>query len=114
MFKFPFAKNESDPNENHSFISDKSTLDRLKENDLLAFNAVAESEFCSFVCSYLDEFQNVTQHEIIQEASFELNISPVTAKRYLLKHTARRANFAIVNKFLVCKVHNHQTQKKPS
>lgn len=107
MFKFPFRQDESDQDETHSFISDKATLDRLKENDLLAFNAVAESEFISFVCSYLDDYENVTQHEIIQETSFELNISPVTAKRYLLKHTARRANFAIINKFLVCKAHKH-------
>ena len=111
MFKFPFSQGDDDPKENHSFISDKPTLDRLKENDMIAFNAVAESEFISFVCSYLDEYENVTQHEIIQESSFELNISPVTAKRYLLKHTARRTTFAIINKFLVCKVHNHDRKK---
>jgi hypothetical protein len=103
MFKNPFKTSENSNSKSDTFYSDKATLDRLKENDLLAFNAVAESEFCSFVCSYLSEYENVTQNEIIQEASFELNISPVTAKRYLLKHTARRASFAIINKFLFCK-----------
>lgn len=93
------------------YQSDKQTLDKLKENDVLAFNSVAEAEFCEFLCILLDEVKGkLTVNEAVQEASFELNISPVTAKRYLIKHTARRAQFAIINKFVKCKLHEHGTR----
>ena len=37
---------------------------------------------------------------IIAETSFDLDISPATAKRYLLKHSARKAEFVVHEKLV--------------
>jgi hypothetical protein len=37
---------------------------------------------------------------IIAETSFDLDISPATAKRYLLKHSARKAEFLVQEKLV--------------
>lgn len=85
----------------------RELLDNLKENDLLAFNSEAERMFCEIVCCLLDESPNVTQSIVLQETSFDLNISPVTARRYFIKYTASRAMFEVKNKRVVCKIHLH-------
>lgn len=102
------AKRVVEHAEPENLAPDTETLNKLKADDLLAFNSEAERMFCDFVCSLLDDAPRWTQSEVIQEASFELNISPVTAKRYLTKHTARRARFEIVNKLVRCKAHVHE------
>lgn len=96
------------PREKFAPGANREQLDNLKDNDLVSFNSAAELQFCDFICAYLEEYQQATQFEIIQESSFELNISPITAKRYLIKHTARRARFMIVKKSVFCKEHKHE------
>lgn len=90
------------------FNPDTETLQKLKPEDLISFNSEAERQFVEFVCSLVSEFDKLTQRDVIQETSFELNISPVTAKRYLMKHTARRAQLQIVNSFVRCKCDLHR------
>lgn len=95
------------PRQNFKYNSDRETLNKLKDEDLIAFNSVAESEFADALCALLDENKKVTAREAVNETAFELDLSPVTTKRYLSKHTTRNAQFSIVNKFVVCKIHNH-------
>lgn len=102
------APSSPSPRQNFSYQSDRETLNKLKDEDLIAFNSVAESEFADALCALLDEHRKVTAREAVNETAFELDLSPVTTKRYLSKHTARNAQFAIVNKFVVCKIHNHE------
>lgn len=106
-----FSNEEDSPTQtrqNFSYQSDRETLNKLKDEDLIAFNSVAESEFADALCALLDENKKVTAREAVNETAFELDLSPVTTKRYLSKHTTRNAQFAIVNKFVVCKIHNHE------
>lgn len=72
-----------------------NTLAGLKSADAVAFNSAAEELFCVLVLELLDEGLLLTPATVYQECAFELNISIATAKRYLTKHTARRAMFGI-------------------
>lgn len=71
----------------------------LKELDIVAFNTKAE-EFFVF---WLSEAVAATHGEgraigwVLANAAFELDVSTETAKRYLAKHTAERAEFTILN-----------------
>ncbi len=67
-----------------------------KQLDAVSFNAGAEVRFCALLCALLAD-GDVTVREAIIEASYELDISPETAKRYLMKHSARRAQFSIAD-----------------
>ncbi len=96
------------PRRNFQYNSDRETLNKLKDEDLIAFNSVAEKEFAEALCSLLDECEKVTAREAVNETAFALDLSPVTTKRYLSKHTTRQAQFEIVNKFVRCKIHNHE------
>lgn len=72
-------------------------LSTLKALDLTEFNTRAEAEFVNLVAEFVQECgsQPPRVREVLAEAAFELNISIETAKRYLLKHSARRAEFAV-------------------
>ena len=71
-------------------------LNTLKAIDLTEFNSRAEQAFVELVAAFVQECSQPPRvREVLAEAAFELNISIETAKRYLLKHSARRAEFAI-------------------
>ncbi len=71
-------------------------LNTLKALDLTEFNSRAEQEFVKLVSEFVMECgSNPSVGEVLAEAAFELNISVETAKRYLLKHSARRAEFVV-------------------
>jgi hypothetical protein len=74
-------------------------LNTLKSLDLTEFNSRAEQEFVNLVSEFVREREDNLPRvrEVLAEAAFELNISIETAKRYLLKHTARRAEFIVVD-----------------
>lgn len=72
-------------------------LSTLKAIDLLEFNGRAEQEFVKITKEYIEQEGAQSIRSILAETAFELNISIETAKRYLLKHTARRAEFVITN-----------------
>jgi hypothetical protein len=65
--------------------------------DLVEFNGRCEKEFVQLVADFIREEGEQTPKAIYSEAAFELNISIETAKRYLLKHTARRAEFKVTD-----------------
>lgn len=73
--------------------SDRAELAELKRTDLNAFNTTAEAVFVNLICKFIAEEGALTVRDVMSEASYELDISPETAKRYLFKHTARRAHF---------------------
>jgi hypothetical protein len=86
-------------------------LNRLKSDDILLFNSSAEEYFLEIVCECLDEFSGkLTQSESIAESAYRLNVSVVTTKRYLLKHSTKRARFEVIRGFVVCKIHFHPRQ----
>jgi hypothetical protein len=73
-------------------------LASLKQIDIIAFSQAAEDGFIRLVWQLCKETSGqVAAREVYSEAAYELGISVETAKRYLLKHTARRALFAWVN-----------------
>lgn len=73
--------------------SERAELAELKRTDLNAFNTAAEGAFVSLICKFIAEEGPRTVRQVMSEASYELDVSPETAKRYLFKHTARRAHF---------------------
>lgn len=68
---------------------------RLKAFDIVSFNRNAERSFCNRLYQMLTLTPELSLHTVVQELSFDLDISPETAKRYLYKHTASRARFAL-------------------
>lgn len=86
--------------------SERAELAQLKRTDLNAFNATAEGAFVSLICRFIMEEGPRTVRDVMSEASYELDISPETAKRYLFKHTARRAHFEFTNEGKVTCEHN--------
>lgn len=72
-------------------------LRTLKSADLVAFNELADEYFVHLVREILDEAPTgkVKTTEIQRECSYEIGISTETVKRYLLQHTARRAEFRV-------------------
>lgn len=78
-------------------ISDveKRELRNLKEFDKTAFNGLAEERFLEVVHELIRaEGGEVSRNLILRECAFELDVSTETIKRYLLKHTARKASLA--------------------
>jgi hypothetical protein len=74
---------------------ERENLDTLKSLDLVEFNGRAEQAFIKLIREYISQVGELSPRQVYSEASYELNISIETAKRYLLKHTARRAEFVI-------------------
>lgn len=79
---------------------DKGQLNRLKNLDVISFNANAEKFFVELTKKFIVEEGPQSVGAIVAEGAFELDISIETAKRYLLKHTARRAEFKISDKMV--------------
>ena len=67
----------------------------LKALDPIGFNIGAEGAFLALAAALIAEGA-VTVPELLQEAAFELDISIATARRYLIKHTARHASLVII------------------
>lgn len=72
----------------------------LKQSDIVAFNCDAEHKFVLLIAKMLQEDGSLSYREAIIEAAFELDVSPATSKRYLDKHSARRAEFSITDGFV--------------
>ena len=67
----------------------------LKTLDAVGFNAGAEEAFLALAAALIAEGP-VRVSELLQETAYELDISVATARRYLMKHTARRASLVVV------------------
>jgi hypothetical protein len=75
-------------------------LGSLKSLDVIAFNQSAEGRFVQVVTTMLQTEGPQPVNTIIAETSFALDISPATAQRYLLKHSARKAEFVVHEKLV--------------
>ena len=88
-------------------------LEKLKDDNAISFNSVAEKLFVELICKLIDEFNNrLYQKDAINESAYRLNVSPVTAKRYLAKHTTKLAQFYLENAKVMCRHHNHDPKPK--
>jgi len=78
----------------------KSNFKNQKHVDLMAFNASAEEGFIEIVRKLIEESGRtaIPIGMVYQEAAYELNVSPQTAKRYLVKHSAKRAELRVFGK----------------
>jgi len=74
-------------------------LTALKTFDAVAFNRAAEKAFIELA----RRLAPCSVSHLIREASFALDISPETAKRYLFKHTAAAAEFEVVSGVVLLK-----------
>ena len=71
----------------------------LKTLDAVGFNAGAEEAFLALAAMLIAEGP-VRVSELLQETAFELDISIATARRYLMKHTARHASLVVVGGYV--------------
>jgi hypothetical protein len=71
-----------------------------KHLDIMSFNADAESGFIEVVRVLIEKNRGnpVNISVVYQEASYELDVSPSTVKRYLVKHSAMRAELRVFGK----------------
>jgi len=70
---------------------DEDEFATLKTLDVIAFNLSAERRFITLASRLVP----CTVQCLVRETAFALNISVETAKRYLLKHSASKAEFEI-------------------
>lgn len=66
----------------------------LKYSDLIAYNRATETEFVSLLTEMCST-GGCAFSAAVRECAFELDVSPETVKRYILKHTASRAEFLL-------------------
>lgn len=78
----------------------KSNFKNQKHVDLMAFNASAEDQFVEIVRKLIEDSGRTTIPigTVYQEGAYELNVSPQTVKRYLIKHSAKRAALRVFGK----------------
>ena len=88
-------------NDDEKIKVNKELLASLKSLDICGFNAMAESFFVAITTNYIKEEGPQPVNNILAENAFLLDISIETAKRYLMKHTARSAEFRIDENKLV-------------
>lgn len=76
-------------------LKKRKNMQSLKLVDSVAFNRWAEDEFIVIVRELIGEnpHTRVQVSEVVREVAYELKVSPETVKRYILKHSARRAEF---------------------
>ena len=75
-------------------------LSTIKLVDIIEFNSRAEQRAVEILQDMLAAETSISLKQARIELAFELNISMETAKRYILKHTARRAEFKLTEKGL--------------
>lgn len=78
----------------------KGNFKNQKHVDIMAFNASAEEKFVEIVRKLIEESGRtaIPIGTVCQETAYGLNISTQTAKRYLVKHSARQAALRVFGK----------------
>lgn len=77
-------------------MTKRTDLTNLKKLDIVEFNSAAEKHFVTLVKQMILADGGRTGYlGAVQEVAYRLDISPETAKRYILKYTARSAPFEI-------------------
>ena len=74
----------------------------LKTVDIVAFNRAAEQRFVTLARNLVP----CPVSHIVRETAYALDVSTETTKRYLLKHSASNAEFAIVRGIVVLRQKN--------
>jgi hypothetical protein len=77
---------------------DQAELSGIKTIDLIEFNRKAEDRFIELATRMIKEKGTVPLDKLYAEIAYELDISIVTVKRYVQKHTASRAEFRFIQK----------------
>lgn len=77
-----------------------------KHVDILSFNAGAEAQFIELIRAMIEETDKksggaISISEVLRETAYELDVSTTTAKRYLTKHSARRAEFKVFGEYVM-------------
>ena len=74
-----------------------------KHMDMLAFNEGAEAAFVRLVAGMIEKNggKPVDVGRVIQKAAFKLNVSTMTAKRYLVKHSDDEAELRVWGKYVM-------------
>lgn len=67
----------------------------VKVLDVVAFNAEVEPLAVAFLCSWLQERGQARVGQLCIEVSYRFDVSTETAKRWILKHSAERAEFEV-------------------
>lgn len=72
-----------------------TNLGHMKSVDPVLFNEWAEEKFVGLVRELMGESPHgkVKRAEVLRECAYDLKVSVETVKRYLFKHTARKAEF---------------------
>ena len=77
-------------------MTKRNDLTNLKKLDLIEFNQSAEGYFCTLLKQMILADGGRTGYlQAVQEIAYRLDISTETAKRYVLKYTARSAPFEV-------------------
>ena len=87
--------------DNKEIEVNQELLARLKSLDICGFNAMAEKLFVAITNDYITQEGPQPVNSILAEGAFMLDVSIETIKRYLMKHTARSAEFRIDENKLV-------------
>ena len=77
---------------------------RQKHMDAVAFNAGAESAFVELVRGLIEKSPGgkmIPIVQVFQEGAYEIGVSTQTAKRYLIKHSAQRAEFRVFGDYVM-------------
>lgn len=87
--------------------SGKMSFKGQKHVDLMTFNALAEEAFVELVRKLIEDSGRVAVPigMVYQEGAYELNVSPQTAKRYLVKFSARRGPLRVFGKDVMLNPH---------
>ena len=74
-----------------------------KHMDILSFNAGAEDAFVLLVAKMIERNGGnpVEVGRVLQKAAFKLDVSTMTAKRYLLKHSDDEAELRVFGKVVM-------------
>lgn len=74
-----------------------------KANDPVSFNAGAEEHFIAWLKKKIlrSQTKSIAYAWAVSNAAYELDVSVITIKRYIQKHTADRADFQTNGKHIV-------------
>ncbi len=81
----------------------KRRLEELKHTNMVAFNDTAVRKFIELIRSLIErnDLNGINILEVYREAAYEIGISIETAKRYLIAHSASRAEFMMFGRLVM-------------
>jgi hypothetical protein len=93
----------------------RNDLTALKQQDIVEFNRSAEAYFRTLLKEMILADGGRTGYLVaVQEIAYRLDISTETAKRYVLKYTARSAPFEIQDGLIMLRKKKANDADKPN